>query len=176
MPVDDLLEWAAETSRHGSGRPSTYTSNTPADEPPSYTEYRSMVNRPPSPAPRKSRLARWQDAGHCAAACSGRCSVHAAEQEQQEALNAGDTSLRGVAEALQTQHRRHHRNGRPKLQRNDSSQNSRLSSSPTPKTSAGKQRNSRLDLAREALLNGNVTVARAIVAQELERLGIAEDK
>lgn len=174
MPVDDLLVWAAETSRHGSGRPSTYTSKKSADEPPSYTEYRSIVNRPPSPAPRKSRLARWQEVGHCAAACSGRCSVHAGEREPQEVLNAGDTSLRGVAEALQTQHRKHRGNGRPKAQRNDSSQNSHRSSSPIPKTSAGKQRNSRLDLAREALLNGNVTLARAIVAQEVERLGIAE--
>lgn len=176
MPVDDLLVWAAETSRQGSGRSSTYTSNKFADESPSYTEYRSIVNRPPSPAPRKSRLARWQDVGHCAAACSGRCSVHSAEQEQQEVSNAGDTSLRGVAEASQIQHRRHRRNGRPKLQRNDSSQNSPLSSSPKPKMPTGKQRNSRLDLAREALLNGNVTVARAIVAQELERLGVTEAK
>ncbi len=174
MPVDDLLAWAAETSRQSSGRPSLYTSTKSADESPSYTEYRSVVNRPPSPAPRKSGRARWQDVGHCAAACSGRCSVHAAEQQQQEVVNAGDTSLRGVAEALQIQHRSHRRNGRPKFQRNDSNQNPALSSSAKPKTSAGKQRNSRLDLAREALLNGNVTVARAIVAQELERLGISE--
>ncbi len=174
MPVDDLLVWAAETSRQGSGRSSTYASNKAADESPSYTEYQSVVNRPPSPAPRTSRLARWQDVGHCAAACSGRCTVHAAERKQQEVVNAGDTSLRGVAEALQIQHRSHRRNGRVKIQGNDSNHSSPLSSNAKSKTSAGKQRNSRLDLAREALLNGNVAVARAILAQELERLGVTE--
>jgi len=102
---------------------------------------------------------------------------------------ASNTSLRGVAEALQTQHRSH----RLGFQRNEP-QNLRLVSTNTntpsanttttttittttntissrPKRAKGEYRNPRLELARQALLNGNTALASAIVADELERLG-----
>jgi hypothetical protein len=165
MPVDDLLVWAAETSQSKSLKSNRMISKDSADELEPCTEFRSAIRRPPSPHPKM----RFFDIGHCAAACSGRCSMHSATHEQQDVVNDANTSLRGVAEALQNQRRSHRSKGRPSFQRIDS-QESRLSSNSKPKKSEGKHRNSRLDQAREALLNGNVTLARAIVSEELERL------
>ena len=174
MPVDDLLVWAAETSRSNSRRPSTNDSNR-SDEPESCTEYGPTMHQPPSPSPKRNRQPKWYDIGHCAVACSGRCSLHAARQEQTDLVNNGDASLPGVAEALQTQRRSHRRDGRPSSQGNDS-QNLRVSSGSISKGSEGRKRTSPLDQARQALLNGNVTAARTIVAAELERLNNTEVK
>lgn len=170
MPVDDLLLWAADKSHCGPRRPSTNNPKPSAGEPHSRTELRSTTNRSPSPSPKHNRLLpRWFEIGHCAAACSGRCCLHATEEKQQDGMTEANASLRGVAEALQTQRRSH----RPSFQRIDN-QNVRLVSSPKPKRSDGEYRNPRLELARQALLNGNTTIASAIVAEEMERLGEVE--
>ncbi len=169
--MDDLLVWAAETSPYGARRPKTSVSAASADEPQSSTQLQSVISRAPSPNPKTPRKPRWFDIGHCAAACSGRCSLHA-KQEQQEMVNEEHTSLRRGEEPLQTQQRRHRRHGQPSAQRNDG-QNLRLSSNSKPMRSEG-YRNSRLDLAREALLNGNTAFARSILEAELERLGKSE--
>jgi hypothetical protein len=191
MPVDDLLVWAADTNRRTSRPPSTNHRLHSPDEPHTPTDLTSPPNnRPPSPSPKRNRLPRWFDVGHCAAACSGRCCLHAAEHRQPDravvtAEANNNSSLRGVAEALQTQHRSH----RIGFQRNDP-QNLRQVSANTittnnhpttttttaailsrPKRAKGEYRNPRLELARQALLNGNTAMASAIVADELERLG-----
>lgn len=173
MPVDDLLVWAAETPSHGLGRSKKISSTVSLDSPETYT--RPTVDRPPpSPppsTPNRRQLPRWYEIGHCAAACSGRCSLHAASQEQPNVITNADTSEQDVAEAFPTQGRSHHRrsSGRPTFQTKDS-QNVRLSLSAKPKISERRYRNSQLEQAREALLNGNVIVARAIVSAEMERL------
>lgn len=166
MPIDDLLEWAAETNRYGS-KPKK-SSNGAADEPHSCLEYRPTINRSPSPCPKRDRLPKWYDIGHGAAACSGRCIFHA-KHEQQDGLNEENGSPRDAVEPFQTPRRRHRRNGRSSFQRDDS-QNVHLNPNSNPKISEAQYRNSRLDFAREALLNGNVVIAQAIVSEELERL------
>lgn len=174
MPVDDLLVWAAETSRHGPRRPPTaQASGGSANEPQPSTESDQTINRSPSPTPKRAGLPRFFDIGHCAAACSGRCSLHATKEERDDVGNQVKAPLRGVAESLQTQQRCHGRHGQPSFQRDDI-ENLRLSSGPKPRGLKGKRRNNRLDQAREALLNGDVEIAREIVAAELERLNAGE--
>lgn len=84
-----------------------------------------------------------------------------------------------VNELPQTRQRHHRRHGRPGFQRNDSQSPVPYlgsSSALKPKKSEKIYRNTRLEFAREQLLAGNVHVARAIVAEEMERLSQSEVK
>jgi hypothetical protein len=104
------------------------------------------------------------DIGHSAAACSGRCSLHAGKRVAQDSVK--DASL---SEHLQAQQRNQRRNGRLSFQMSDSPCSNLSSTSKAEKTQK-KYRNSRLEFAREQLTIGNVDIARAIVTEELERL------
>lgn len=80
-------------------------------------------------------------------------------------MNDKNATLVEVAEYVQTQQRGHRRH-------KDDSQDLRLCSTSRPKSPEREYRSSRLDLAREALLNGDLAFAKLIVAEELERLKI----
>jgi hypothetical protein len=137
MPVDDLVAWAADTNQDGPPKAKKVVSPLPAHETLRFRDSPSPVRRPQSPSPKRNRLPRWFDIGHCPAACSGRCVLHAAQQEDRE-----DTSLPEDTESFQTRQRSHrrHKNG---------SQDLLLSSTSKPKGLEAKYRNSRLDLAEE---------------------------
>jgi hypothetical protein len=167
MPVDDLLVWAAEQRSYGSSKATTNNTKT-TDEPQSCINSRSITAQPPSPSP-KRHLPRWFDVGHCPAACSSRCSLHAAEREKQDVATNGTAPPWVLAESSSAHQRRHRRSFQ-----GDDNLNLRLSSSTKPTKLEGRYNNSRLDSARLALLNGDTAFARSIVAAELDRLGISE--
>lgn len=197
MPVDDLLVWAAETSRHREGRPGVDVSSAKENKPEPPAEYHSVVGRPRSPRPMKwygkmasssslhvplapfvycrkagtctafslstsaqtvSHLTFSTDTGHCAAACSGRCSLHAAKKDDEDVAVNGNDLLPNVTEPLRPR-KRHHRRS-----------NSNSSSAST------EDLHSRLERARQELRLGNVHIARAIVAEEMEKLNRREEK
>ena len=97
------------------------------------------------------------DVGHCPAACSYRCILHAPPQPSDVTSN----------DPLQKQKRHHRRKARPKLVVSDGTGSSVPLS---PQLSSPVRGNERLEKAREELLCGNVNLARQLVQEELERL------
>lgn len=172
MPVDDMVEWAAEGGHHGPPKAKDMPSTASAYAPQPITTPRTSTRRDPSPRPKNCQLPRWYDIGHCAAACSGRCTLHAPKKQEQQVANETSTWLPGVAESLHTPRRKHGASGRTSFLKSED-EDLFLSSGMKPTGAERKPPCSRLDLAREALLNGNADLARAIVKEEMERLGVS---
>lgn len=172
-----MLVWASDTShcRSRGPPPDAKTSCASANEPQSCTEYHSALNRPQSPMPKRGGLPKFFDIGHCAVACSGRCSLHSPKQEASDSVKEARAPIPGVAESLQTRQKNPRHHGNSRFQR-DANQNPWLSSSTNRKESGDKRHDDRLDQGWEALLNGDVAVARQVVAAELERLNGREPK